>query len=326
MENLNPHIEELDPDVLYHLGLDSSIDLKAMFGNVKYVCMGGSADRAEDFLVKAAEQLELDLGEIEHGPLVDDLPKKIGRIMGTTAFRVLRALGLHPERNRVLRKLIVQPIGKKERFSMFKLGPIIFVNHGMGMPSLSILLHEITKLLYHAGVEDPIFIRVGTSGGVGVEGGDVVVTIGALNGELEPFREHIVLGERRRWPADIDPELAQEILSCAGRFHVVLGKTLGTDDFYEGQGRLDGALNPGYTEADKMIFLRKAHEAGVRNIEMESTEFVVFCRRAGIKCAIVCAALLNRLNGDQVKATPVQLARFSDNAESVVLNFIKSRQ
>ena len=41
------------------------------------------------------------------------------------------------------------------------------------------------------------------------------------------------------------------------------------DDFYEGQGRLDGALCD-YTEADKMEFLERAKEEGVRNIEMES--------------------------------------------------------
>lgn len=39
-----------------------------------------------------------------------------------------------------------------------------------------------------------------------------------------------------------------------------IGKTMGTDDFYEGKGRLDGALKPRYTEAEKMAFLRRAHE------------------------------------------------------------------
>jgi uridine phosphorylase len=30
-------------------------------------------------------------------------------------------------------------------------GPVLIANHGMGMPSTSILLHEVTKLLAHAG-------------------------------------------------------------------------------------------------------------------------------------------------------------------------------
>ena len=36
---------------------------------------------------------------------------------------------------------------------------------------MSILLHEISKLLYHAKATDVTFIRLGTSGGVGVPGG-----------------------------------------------------------------------------------------------------------------------------------------------------------
>ena len=52
-------------------------------------------------------------------------------------------------------------------------------------------------------------------------------------------------------------------LDCA------VGKTMCCDDFYEGQGRLDGAICE-YTETDKMNFLRQAQQKGVRNIEMES--------------------------------------------------------
>lgn len=39
---------------------------------------------------------------------------------------------------------------------------------------------------------------------------------------------------------------------------------------------------------------------GVVNIEMESTIFAALTYHAGIKAAVVCVALLNRLNGDQV--------------------------
>lgn len=37
----------------------------------------------------------------------------------------------------------------------------------MGIPSISILLHEMAKLLYHAGCQDVRFIRLGTCGGIG---------------------------------------------------------------------------------------------------------------------------------------------------------------
>lgn len=50
----------------------------------------------------------------------------------------------------------------------FQVGPVLSISHGMGVPSIGILLHEIIKLMYHAKCKDPVFIRLGTCGGVGV--------------------------------------------------------------------------------------------------------------------------------------------------------------
>lgn len=49
-----------------------------------------------------------------------------------------------------------------------------------------------------------------------------------------------------------------------------------------------------------MEYLQKLHDFGVVNIEMECTIFAALTHHAGIRSAIVCVALLNRLNGDQV--------------------------
>lgn len=219
----------------------------------------------------------------------------------------------------------VEPIGKTERFSLYKVGPVISVSHGMGMPSMLILLHEITKLLEYAGCEDVRYMRIGTSGGVGVDPGTVVVAEEGLNGMLEPKFELVELGEKHEYPTQLDQGLTQEVFEARGDIRAVIGKTMGTDDFYEGQGRLDGALNPPYTKDDKMTFLRKAHEAGVRNIEMEAPAFAAFCLRAGIPATIVCTALLNRLDGDQVTSTKEDLAQFSDNAQQLVINYLRKK-
>ena len=37
----------------------------------------------------------------------------------------------------------------------------------MGVPSVTILLHEIIKLLQYAEAQDPVIIRIGTCGGIG---------------------------------------------------------------------------------------------------------------------------------------------------------------
>ena len=54
-----------------------------------------------------------------------------------------------------------------DRYSMYKVGPVLFVNHGIGCPSLSILLHELLKLLLYAECKDVEFFRIGTCGGIG---------------------------------------------------------------------------------------------------------------------------------------------------------------
>lgn len=61
--------------------------------------------------------------------------------------------------------------------------------HGMGIPSVGILLHEIIKLMYHARVKDPVFFRLGTCGGIGIEGGQLVITEEAVDGMMRPYLE-----------------------------------------------------------------------------------------------------------------------------------------
>lgn len=51
-------------------------------------------------------------------------------------------------------------------------------------------------------------------------------------------------------------------------YDTVSGRTMCTYDFYEGQGRLDGAFCE-FTEADKMEYLQQLSDNGVVNIEME---------------------------------------------------------
>lgn len=69
---------------------------------------------------------------------------------------------------------------------------MLSISHGMGVPSVGILLHELIKLMYHAKCKDPIFIRIGTCGGIGVEGGTVVITEEAVDGLLRNTFEVVI--------------------------------------------------------------------------------------------------------------------------------------
>ena len=65
--------------------------------------------------------------------------------------------------------------------------------HGMGMPSVGILLHEMIKLMYHARVKNPTFFRLGTCGGIGIDGGNLVITERAVDGMMNPYLEQVSL-------------------------------------------------------------------------------------------------------------------------------------
>ncbi|XP_064471167.1 uridine phosphorylase 2-like [Ornithodoros turicata] len=285
----NSHLKNMESDSLYHLGLDTKThNLKEMFGVVKFVCMGGTNQRMEAFARFVKKELKVKLP-----PGAD-----------------LYDISQH-----------------SHRYSMYKVGPVLSVSHGMGSPSLSILMHEILKLVHYAECKDPVFIRIGTSGGVGIPAGSVVVSNGAVNGLVKEELEKYVLGKVVRRSSKMDQELAEEIVQT-GRKHlphlnIVTGKTMCADDFYEGQGRLDGAICT-YTEDMKMEYLELLKNHGVVNIEMEATLFASMCSMAGVKGAVVCVTILDRTKGDQVCVSKPTHSEWQERPQQVVAAYIKS--
>lgn len=283
----NPNIELMDQDILYHLALGSgSHDLHEMFGDVKFVCMGGTPKRMENFAHFIMDEIGY---KLPAGTQLQDI----------SAFSY--------------------------RYSMYKVGPVLSISHGMGVPSLGILLHEMIKLMYHAKCKDPVFMRIGTCGGIGVEGGTVVITEDAVDGLLRSTHELAVLGKLVYRPAILDKRLVRELKGLASQddpYDTIVGKTMCTADFYEGQGRLDGAFCE-YSEQDKMDYLQKLHEFGVVNIEMECTIFAALTHYAGIKAAIVCVALLDRLKGDQVMSPKEVMNEWQQRPQILVSRLIR---
>ncbi|KAL8624615.1 hypothetical protein ACOMHN_045150 [Nucella lapillus] len=285
----NPYLSQQTEHFLYHLGLSTaSTDFPKTFGDVKFVCVGGTANR-----------------------------------MAGMARHVARELNLSED----VTSLLESCGHKTERYSLFKAGPVLVASHGIGVPSLSVLLHELFKLLYLAGCHDVIFLRIGTCGGVGVEEGTVVISEGALNGELRPVYTWYSLGKAIERPVVVDQDLARDLQACAKQgdhFPTILGKTLCADDFYEGQARLDGAVcsaSPG----EKERFLQQLWTLGVRNIEMESAGLLALCHAVGLKAAVACVCLVNRLEADCPQNNRQLLEEFQMRPMLLVTRFIKSR-
>jgi uridine phosphorylase len=72
-----------------------------------------------------------------------------------------------------------------------------------------------------------------------------------------------------------------------------------------------------------MLFLKKLHGKGVRNIEMEAVMFASFTNELSIPAAVACVTLLNRLDGDQVLTSPEELQAWDERPGQVVLAYIK---
>ena len=130
-------------------------------------------------------------------------------------------------------------------------------------------------------------------------------------------------GKTTNYNTDSDPSLCLKLVESAQKMDlpVRVGNTVGTDDFYEAQGtffklvpqppcpenpdglflgRLDGTFCT-ISEVDKMNWLEELRrDHSIINFEMEAPLFLSFTRRANIPAAVICAAMLNRLNGDQI--------------------------
>ncbi|XP_062821512.1 uridine phosphorylase 2 isoform X1 [Anolis carolinensis] len=282
----NPHLDLMDEDILYHFNLGTKThDLPAMFGDIKFVCVGGSPNRMKAF----AQFMHKELG-------LEGDAKDMSDICAGT-----------------------------DRYSMYKVGPVLSISHGMGVPSISIMLHELIKLLHHAKCCDVTIIRIGTSGGLGIEPGSVVITDIAVDSFFKPQFEQVILDNVVVRSTELDQDLANELLKCSREiedFPTLIGHTMCTDDFYEGQGRLDGALCS-FSNEKKLEYLKRAYDAGVRNIEMESTVFAAMCRLCGLKAAVVCVTLLDRLEGDQITASHEVLVEYQRRPQQLISMFIK---
>ncbi|NWI30661.1 UPP1 phosphorylase, partial [Sula dactylatra] len=276
----NPHLEKMKEDILYHFALGTGThDFPALFGDVKFVCVGGSPSRMKAFTAYIAEELELGRPGCDYPNICE----------GT------------------------------DRYTMYK--------HGMGIPSISIMLHELIKLLYHAKCSNVTIIRIGTSGGIGLEPGSVVITRQSVDATFKPQFEQVILGKTVARNTNLDEQLAKELMECSkeiNQFNTVIGNTMCTLDFYEGQGRLDGAICL-YTEEEKLQYLKEAYDSGVRNIEMESSVFAAMCNFSGVKGAVVCVTLLNRLEGDQISSPHDVIVEYEQRPQKLVGYFIKKR-
>jgi uridine phosphorylase len=272
-------------DVYYHFGVTSTAPLLRKLRDVRAVIIAGSGSRIKEFAERWSE------------------------LNGGT-------------------EIVAFP--KEDRFITRYTAGVLFASHGMGMPSASIALQELMRLVFFLkrgdldAMDELFWCRVGTSGGVGLPGGTVVVSSEGLMADLRPYRL-LNGGAGEYWFDGHFPADTYNAIIAANEyadFDIISGKTVAGNEFFLEQFRLDGAIcleNP----ESKMGWLKWLQENGVANIEMEGAMIAGYLNHWGFsKFAMICCALLNRLEGDQVTATPEQMHKYSEDSGVALFNYL----
>ena len=272
-------------DVYYHFGVASPDPILAALRDVRAVVMAGSGGRIKEFAERWSQ--------LNGGSDIVAFPKE-------------------------------------DRFVTRYTAGVLFASHGMGMPSASIALQELMRMVFFLksgdldAMDEVFWCRVGTSGGVGLPGGTVVVSSEGLMADLRPYRL-LNGGTGEYWFDGHFPAATCEAIIDANKyadFSVVSGKTVAGNEFFLEQFRLDGAVCM-ETPETKMAWLTWLHDSGVANIEMEGAMIAGYLNHWGFpKFAMICCTLLNRLEGDQVTATPAQLNKFSEDSGVALFNYL----
>jgi uridine phosphorylase len=176
----------------------------------------------------------------------------------------------------------------------------------------------------HDAMADVFWARVGTSGGVGLPGGTVVVTTEGVMADLKPYRL-LQGGSGEYWFDSTFPEDVADAIVAASAgtgIPVEKGRTVAGNEFFLEQFRLDGAICM-ETPESKMAWLEWINAEGVRNIEMEGAMLAGYLNHWGFpRFAMICTTLLNRLEGDQVTATKEELHTFSERSGDVLFHYL----
>lgn len=284
---INNLIKALDKVYLYNFNMIITEQLISEFKGIKYVCMQGSSNRSLEFALKLA--------------------KEFLRIDA----KYFAPVNLIPT----------------SKFKGYRIGNILSISHGMGSASILTMLHDLSVLMYYAGNHDCEYIRLGTSGGINIEPGSVVITDQAFMADLVAGYKMSPLGKDIIYPTNMNSDLNLRILKAQPKnlgFDILEGNSIAADDFYLSQCRFDGAINPSYDELHQKKYFEKIKELNILNFEMESAALASFCNRAEIPATMVAVTLLNRIHGDQISSSYNVLEKFSLRPQEIIVNYLKT--
>lgn len=196
-------------------------------------------------------------------------------------------------------------------FACYRANNVLSISHGMGDDSISLLLNDLMILLNLAKNKDLHFFRLGTSGGIGVDIGSIIVSKEAYTPDL-----------KEKYLFD---NSFKEFISKKKDSNIYFGGTISADDFYLSQARFDGALKVNYTQSERAVYFDLLKEKKIRNFEMEGVAFARFLSLFNYKVSLITATLVDRLVSDSVKVTRTEIEQFTSNIAKIVIDFLKQK-
>lgn len=241
------------------------------------------------------------------------------------SFRNINFVCLHGSKNRALQfaKLYLKSLNNQvdsvsddlflnSDFCCYKVDNLLSISHGMGDDSISLLLNDIMILLNLAQNKDLHFFRLGTSGGIGVEIGSVIVSEEVYTPDLK---------ERYLF----DKSFKEFLLKNKEYCNIYFGGTISADDFYLSQARFDGALKVNYTKEERDIYFNTLKDRHIRNFEMEGVALARFLAQFNYKISLITTTLVDRLVSDSVKVTEDEIAQFVRHTAKIVIDFLRRK-
>lgn len=167
---------------------------------------------------------------------------------------------------------------------VYKGAPLTVTATGIGTDNTEIAFVELSQC-----VENPTFIRVGSSGALrdGIELGDLVISTGAVR--LEATSTQFV---PEGYPAVAHHECVLALLEASQALsdrQAHLGLTATACGFYGAQGRQVPGFPPRYPERPAQL-----GALGVCNMEMEASLLFTLGQVSGLRTGAVCAIYANR--------------------------------
>ncbi|XP_013908812.1 PREDICTED: uridine phosphorylase 2 [Thamnophis sirtalis] len=166
---------------------------------------------------------------------------------------------------------------------------------------------------------------------LGVEPGSVVITDVAVDSFFKPQFEQVILDCVVTRSTELDQDLASELLECSRGikdFPALMGHTMCTYDFYEGKLVFKWLWRWSIIQVGvvpKVLFKRQLDFLGFFPLKMFRFSSKTLKLNSIISAAVVCVTLLNRLEGDQIKASHEVLAEYQRRPQQLIATLIKKR-